>query len=237
MLKTPMHLGYVDVIAELMPDAMFVQTHRDPIMTIPSFSSLVHGLWAGGSDSADAYEAGHQWCATFEEHLNKCLEDRRSMPRERFIDVDFRDTVSRPLEVVERIYRRIGLPMTERRAQAHRSYMQQPPARGAAENTNTRSSSSALRRPSSSAVSRRYRERHILPFVRPNRRGRTDVAAKTRSLIISGIGPGLGIKLAVEAAREGSRGIVIGARTAARLDEAEGRSRARSMTAARSSRS
>jgi NAD(P)-dependent dehydrogenase (short-subunit alcohol dehydrogenase family) len=39
--------------------------------------------------------------------------------------------------------------------------------------------------------------------------------------IVSGIGPGLGIKLAVEAAREGCRGVVIGARTAARLDEAE----------------
>jgi len=44
---------------------------------------------------------------------------------------------------------------------------------------------------------------------------------KDKSLIISGIGPGLGIKLAVEAAREGARGIVIGARTAAKLDEAE----------------
>ena len=42
-----------------------------------------------------------------------------------------------------------------------------------------------------------------------------------KTLIISGIGPGLGIKLAVESAREGARGIVIGARTAARLDEAE----------------
>jgi NAD(P)-dependent dehydrogenase (short-subunit alcohol dehydrogenase family) len=44
---------------------------------------------------------------------------------------------------------------------------------------------------------------------------------KDKSLIISGIGPGLGIKLAVEAAREGAKGLAIGARTAARLDEAE----------------
>ena len=46
-----------------------------------------------------------------------------------------------------------------------------------------------------------------------------------KALIISGIGPGLGIKLAVECAREGARGIVIGARTAARLDEAEAAAR------------
>jgi NAD(P)-dependent dehydrogenase (short-subunit alcohol dehydrogenase family) len=47
------------------------------------------------------------------------------------------------------------------------------------------------------------------------------VLLKDKVVIVSGIGPGLGIKLAVEAAREGSRGVVIGARTAARLDEAE----------------
>lgn len=45
-------------------------------------------------------------------------------------------------------------------------------------------------------------------------------------VMVSGIGPGLGIKLAVEAAREGARAVVIGARTAARLDDAEQRIRA-----------
>ena len=45
-------------------------------------------------------------------------------------------------------------------------------------------------------------------------------------IIISGIGPGLGVKLAVEAAREGARAVVIAARTAAKLDDAEARIRA-----------
>ena len=39
-------------------------------------------------------------------------------------------------------------------------------------------------------------------------------------IIISGIGPGLGVKLAIEAAREGAR-VVIAARTRAKLDDAE----------------
>lgn len=41
-------------------------------------------------------------------------------------------------------------------------------------------------------------------------------------IIISGIGPGLGVKLAIEAAREGAR-VVIAARTRAKLDDAEAR--------------
>lgn len=44
---------------------------------------------------------------------------------------------------------------------------------------------------------------------------------KDKVLIISGIGPGLGIKLAVEAAKEGAKAIAVAARTVSKLDEAE----------------
>jgi NAD(P)-dependent dehydrogenase (short-subunit alcohol dehydrogenase family) len=44
-------------------------------------------------------------------------------------------------------------------------------------------------------------------------------------VIVSGIGPGLGVKLAVEAAREGAGGVVVAARSADKLDDAERRIR------------
>lgn len=46
---------------------------------------------------------------------------------------------------------------------------------------------------------------------------------KDKVVMISGIGPGMGIKLALEAAREGARGMAICARNEARLREAEQR--------------
>ncbi|WP_416311580.1 SDR family oxidoreductase [Pseudomonas sp. W03] len=46
---------------------------------------------------------------------------------------------------------------------------------------------------------------------------------KDKVVMVSGIGPGLGIKLALEAAREGARALAIGARNEARLIEAEAR--------------
>lgn len=46
---------------------------------------------------------------------------------------------------------------------------------------------------------------------------------KNKIVIVSGIGPGLGSKLAVEAAREGAAGVVCGARSADKLDDAERR--------------
>jgi NAD(P)-dependent dehydrogenase (short-subunit alcohol dehydrogenase family) len=46
---------------------------------------------------------------------------------------------------------------------------------------------------------------------------------KDKIIVVSGIGPGLGVKLAVEAAREGAAGVVCAARNAAKLDDAEAR--------------
>lgn len=45
-------------------------------------------------------------------------------------------------------------------------------------------------------------------------------------VVVSGIGPGLGVKLAVEAAREGAAGVVAAARSATKLDDAEQRVKA-----------
>lgn len=48
---------------------------------------------------------------------------------------------------------------------------------------------------------------------------------KDKVVIVSGIGPGLGVKLAVEAAREGARGVAALARTPDKLEDAERRVR------------
>ncbi|GAB3629958.1 short-chain dehydrogenase [Pandoraea terrae] len=49
---------------------------------------------------------------------------------------------------------------------------------------------------------------------------------KDKVVIVSGIGPGMGIKLAVLAAQEGAAGVVLVARTPAKLDDAEAAIRA-----------
>lgn len=46
---------------------------------------------------------------------------------------------------------------------------------------------------------------------------------KDKVVIVSGIGPGLGVKLALYAAKEGARGVVLAARSPEKLDDAEAR--------------
>ena len=137
VLKTPMHLGHVDRILELLPEATFVQTHRDPLTTIPSYASMVQGLWRGVSDDSDPAEAARESSATLEHDLGRCLRVRDSLPPSKFIDVDFRDTVSDPIGVVERIYREIGMPMTERARSQIGAYMQTHPREGRPTHTYT----------------------------------------------------------------------------------------------------
>lgn len=162
VLKTPMHLGYVEVIAEQMPGATFVQTHRDPLATMPSFASFVHLLWAMGSDVADPREAARQWSATLEQHLNHCMDQRERLPN-RFIDVDFRDTVKDPASVVERIYRGIGLPMTDATRAGISAYMSTNPREGRPKHEYTLEEFGFTRAELEQRF-RRYREKHILPF-------------------------------------------------------------------------
>lgn len=127
VLKTPVHLGYVDIIADMFPGAHFIQTHRDPLSTIPSYSSMVHSLWTGVCQVADPVEAGRQSSATLERNLKRCLRARDALAPDRFFDVDFRETVSDPLGLVERIYAHLGMPLTETARAGIATYMANNP--------------------------------------------------------------------------------------------------------------
>ena len=164
VLKTPMHLAFVDCILELLPDATFVQTHRDPLTTIPSYASMVHELWLGVSTAADPLEAARQTSATLEHDLTRCLQVRATLPEGTFIDVDFRDTVTNPVGVIERIYTHIGLEMTDLAARQIRGYMQAHPRDARPEHKYSISQYGFTEEEIRQRFSA-YRRKHIEPFM------------------------------------------------------------------------
>ncbi|MBP9714275.1 MAG: sulfotransferase, partial [Sterolibacterium sp.] len=61
VLKTPAHLGHLDVLLQTFPDAKIIQTHRDPSRTAASYSSMMahgHGVF---SDAVDAHAVAAHW--------------------------------------------------------------------------------------------------------------------------------------------------------------------------------
>lgn len=111
VLKTPAHLGYLDTLFSLFPDAHVVQMHRSPLETIPSGASLNCTLWRIHSDDVDPTEVGRQWLERMQWATRRGLLARDRMPdaATRFTDVWYRDAVSEPLVQLKRIYRSIGL--------------------------------------------------------------------------------------------------------------------------------
>ena len=167
VLKTPMHLGHVDHILELLPEATFVQTHRDPLTTLPSYASMIHGLWRGVSDEADPLAAARESSATLEHDLRRCLQVRDTLPPGKFIDVDFHDTVNDPIGVVARIYREIGMPFTDSARAQIRAYLETHPREGRPKHTYTLEQFGFTE----AEVRRRfheYRARHIEPVLQHN---------------------------------------------------------------------
>ena len=111
-LKAPHHLHYMDLVFKVFPDAKVVQSHRDPVDTIPSLVSLISGVWVIYSDSADVREAGRQWARKFANGMLHTMEVREQLGDDRFLDLWFRDTVSQPLVEIEKVYDFMGMSLT-----------------------------------------------------------------------------------------------------------------------------
>jgi hypothetical protein len=112
VLKAPHHLHFMDLVFEVFPDARVVQSHRDPVETIPSLASLIAAVWVIYSDSADPREVGRRWADKFARGMAHTMAVREIMGDERFLDLWFRDTVSQPLGEIRRIYDFLGMELT-----------------------------------------------------------------------------------------------------------------------------
>jgi len=122
VLKTPHHLRQIDVLFKVFPGARVIQTHRDPLQTIPSIASFTFNLWKVYMEHPDPVRAGQQWSAIFARGVRETMKFRDESPPGRFFDVWFADTLATPLEVVRGIYDYLGISFpadTRERMQAY----------------------------------------------------------------------------------------------------------------------
>ncbi len=112
VLKTPHHMEYLAELFEVFPDALVVQTHRDPHATTGSFCSMVaHGRGIF-SDRVDPREVGRHWLRKVRRMIDRSLAVRDARDGRSFVDVSYYDLVADPLGEVRRIYDAAGLELT-----------------------------------------------------------------------------------------------------------------------------
>ncbi len=113
ILKAPFHLGFIDTLFAVFPGARVIQTHRDPLETIPSTASFYRALHALNSDQVDPKQVGDVVRRRYGGGLLRCLRARERYAPERFLDVDYRDANRDALGQARRVYDWLGEPLTE----------------------------------------------------------------------------------------------------------------------------
>lgn len=109
LLKSPHHLFGIDALLKVFPDAMIIQTHRDPVKVVPSCCSLAQTTRGIASTDLDPGVVGAQITEQLAVGLRKTIEFRSHIPESQIIDVHFQDIVADPMGVTRRIYYKFGL--------------------------------------------------------------------------------------------------------------------------------
>ena len=108
ILKAPTHMFAVPALLSVYPDALFVQTHRTPVDSMASVSSLVTILRSAFSDAVDSStvsrEAIHYWSET----MKKFLPERDRLANNRICDIQYDEIRREPIRAVRRIYEYFG---------------------------------------------------------------------------------------------------------------------------------
>lgn len=118
VLKTPHHMEFLDTILKVFPEAVIVQTHRDPQKTTGSFCSMVSHGRGVFSDNVDPVEVAQHWVRKVDRLMRRSIAVREEFGDARFIDVSYYDLVQNPLQEIERIYQFAGIPFTNKTRQA-----------------------------------------------------------------------------------------------------------------------
>jgi Sulfotransferase family len=108
ILKAPTHMFAMPALLSVYQDALFVQTHRTPVDSMASVSSLVTILRSAFSDAVDSFtvarEAIHYWSET----MKKFLRERDRLANNRICDVQYDEIRREPIRAVRQIYEYFG---------------------------------------------------------------------------------------------------------------------------------
>jgi hypothetical protein len=125
VLKTPAHLGYLDVLLAEFPDAHLVHAHRDPVDVIPSGASLNTTLWRTHGDVVDPHEVGRQWLERMGWSCDRAVAARELIPPAQVSDVTFVDAVADPIGTAASILAAVDLEITDETASAMEAWIAQ----------------------------------------------------------------------------------------------------------------
>lgn len=114
LLKSPGHMFGVADLMETYPDALIIQTHRDPSKALPSFASLAACMREPGVVRLDEAHIGRQILEQMQVGIANLERYVPKIPGDQYISIQYEDIVADPMSVVRSIYERFGLDLSPR---------------------------------------------------------------------------------------------------------------------------
>lgn len=113
VLKCPAHLGFIDDLTSVFPDAKLIWTHRDPAQALPSLGSMFRTF----ADMCERQPCNlHDIGAEQLQFWSACVKQAAVVLRNRrdgVAHVKYQDLVQQPLATVERLYNELGLTVSD----------------------------------------------------------------------------------------------------------------------------
>ncbi len=113
LLKNPGHIANLDLLFAVFPDALVIQTHRDPAKAVPSLCGLLmllHSTMEAGRNQQRAHNMlareTAKWAAAVRD-----AEPIRQAHRGQILDVIHSDFHRAPLRTIEQIYKFAGVEL------------------------------------------------------------------------------------------------------------------------------
>ena len=165
LLKSPAHLWHLgDLLAEY-PDAVVIQTHRDPLKVIASVSALAAHLRRMASDAPSLPAAAEQYRHDIFDGLERGLAARRDgvLPAEQVVDVQFTEFVDDPFATIAALYDRLGLTLSAEAESRMRAFLASNPGDGGGGGSRYRWADTGLDADELREQAREYQEHFAVP--------------------------------------------------------------------------
>ena len=130
VVKSPGHIWALDAMMTQYPDARVIQTHRDPLRTIASVSSLARTLRTFAADPTPIEEVAREWAEYVIDGIDRSVDARESgtVPPLQVVDIQYQTFAADPIAAVAAAYDQLGLTFTAEAEKRMRSFLDAQPA-------------------------------------------------------------------------------------------------------------
>jgi hypothetical protein len=130
VVKSPGHLWCQESVLREYPDALFVQTHRDPLRVLSSLSSLELVLRTMSSGDLELGATAREWSGWLLPAYERSVDFREKglVDPSRIVDLQFREFLGDPVANVRRMYEKFDLELRPEVEQRMRDYISSNPS-------------------------------------------------------------------------------------------------------------